>query len=490
MVPNINWLSSNGVSANGLSHIGLNANDGVNYSVHELSVKGLSLDGLSLDGLSLDGLSLDGSSVNEFKVNEFSKSQQEVVELIKSKRNIFLTGIAGSGKSYLISKLRDTFPDKQIVLTSTTGISAFNIGGFTIHSYLALGLGDREPKESVRRLSNPAKISLRRLDILVIDEVSMLSAELFQKINEILQRIRGNCYQFGGVQIILSGDLLQLEIIGSAFKPIIESRLFPDFVIATLTTNFRQKEDSQWSELLNRLRVNELTHQDLALLKNKVEQFDEHNDLVVIKSTNAGVNSINESKYRQLSGDEHTYKMAERGSKTLLYDLRKQFVAKGSAELKLKVGCKVMLTRNLDTCIGLTNGAIGMVTGFTPTGLPFVKFDHLDFKVIIERQEWVQEMDKERCSITQIPLILSWANTVHKCQGISLTKAVIDISSAFCNHQVYVALSRVRSLDGLRLKSFNENKIVVNEKMIKFYSELSERERELSDEIDGSIQKN
>ena len=420
-------------------------------------------------------------SVSEFKVNEFSKSQQAVIELIKSKKNIFLTGIAGSGKSYLISRLRDTFPNKQIVLTSTTGISAFNIGGFTIYSYLALGLGDKDPRESVGRLSAAAKISIRRLDILVIDEVSMLSAELFQKINEILQRVRGNPYQFGGVQIILSGDLLQLEIIGKSFKPVIESRLFPDFVIATLTTNFRQKDDANWSELLNRLRINEMTESDLSVLKTKVEQFDEHNDLVVIKCTNAGVNTINEKKYSQLSGDEHTYKMVEKGSKTLLFDLRKQFVAKGSAELKLKVGCKVMLTRNLDTEIGLTNGAIGIVTDFTPTGLPFVKFDHLDFKVIVERQEWVQEMGKEKCSITQIPLILSWANTVHKCQGLSLSKAVIDISSAFCNHQVYVALSRVRTLDGLRLKSFNKNKITVNKKMIEFYSERSERTSERSE---------
>jgi len=414
----------------------------------------------------------DVGSDSQNNENEFSESQQEVIELIRNKKNVFLTGIAGSGKSYLITKLRSIFPDKSIVITSTTGISAFNIGGLTIHSYLGLGIGDRTVKASLSKLTQSIKQGIRNLDILVIDEISMLSSELFEKINEILQKIRGRSKApFGGVQIILSGDLLQLETIGN-FTSIIESQLFQEFAVFKLTTNFRQKEDPLWSSILNRLRVNQLTEDDVSLLQDKVEEFDEYNDFVIIKTTNNAVNAINDRKYAQLSGDEYTYKTSEKGSKTLLFDLRKQFSAKGITELKLKAGCKVMLIRNLNTELGLINGATGIVTGFTAHGVPIVKFDHLNYKVTVDREEWTREIDSERCTINQIPLILSWANTVHKCQGLSLSEAVIDISASFCNHQVYVALSRVKTLSGLHLKkSFNVSKITVNKRMIDFYEQ-------------------
>src|SRR4029079_6382805 len=147
--------------------------------------------------------------------SEFSESQLGAIQLIEDGKNIFLTGMAGSGKSFLLTSLSRLFPSKNIILTSTTGISAFNIGGCTIHSYLSLGLGDQTVGKSLFKMQGGRKKHIQKLDILIIDEVSMLSSALTEKIHQSLQKVRNNYALFGDVQIILSGDLLQLETIGT-----------------------------------------------------------------------------------------------------------------------------------------------------------------------------------------------------------------------------------------------------------------------------------
>src|SRR4029079_6292245 len=190
---------------------------------------------------------------------------------------------------------------------------------------------------------------------------------------------------------------------------------------------------------------------DIATLEAKIvnnSEIEKITDAILLKSTNHEVNSYNSSKYAELTGEKYTYNCSCKGNKDLLQDLKKQFSAKGIDTLKLKEGCRVMLVRNIDVDLGLVNGATGYVVGFV-RNCPIVRFDHRQHApMTIAQQEWKREIGYDHCTVTQIPLVLSWANTIHKVQGLSLSKAVIDVGRAFCNHQVYVALSRVKSLDG------------------------------------------
>lgn len=400
--------------------------------------------------------------------------QEKVVSLLKAGSNVLMLGSAGTGKSFIIEKIKQLLPEKKIFLTSTTGISALNIGGSTVHSFFGIGLGDKPTEKLLAKIRrNPDIVKKLKLEnlLVVVDEVSMLPDELLTKLDSILKRLRRNFDKpFGGVQLLFSGDFLQLETINAT--NILDNELIKDFSKVILTQNYRQQGDLEFQNLLGRLRINQLTDNDDLILKKTSENILDDNT-VRLFCINSKVTNYNTEKFNSIPGEIHkfTAKITGKCDKSL-QELKKQFSSKNMDTLELKKGTRVMLTWNVDTESGLVNGSTGTVKDFIRNGV-LVTFDKVgDF--LIEKQEWCITDDSERplAKSQQIPLMVSYALSIHKCQGITLTNAIIDLSQAFCNHQVYVALSRVRNLSGVKLVNYSKNKVKVNKDILKFYNDL------------------
>lgn len=404
------------------------------------------------------------------------KYQLEALDHIKNGHNIYIGGIAGSGKSFLIKYIYDEFKcNNKIYITSTTGISAFNINGITIHSFLGIKSGDnpinfllKSIKKNKERLS-----TILECQMLIIDEVSMLTSSLFSKINELLQLLRNNDLFFGGIQLILLGDFLQLESING--EMLIHNDDFNNlFKKVILQNNYRQKNDKQFIDLLSRLRINNLNNNDLLLLKsiNYSTNNIDFNNNITLYSTNNEVNYHNQKYFDLNNNKPYTFQAIYKGNSLFKTDILKQFIDKNLNTIILKKDLKIMLIRNINVDIGLYNGSIGTIIDFDHiTNYPIIKFDNgITHK--ISPVKWEYESNGFNCSVTQLPLILSYALTIHKTQGLTLSSAIVDLSRCFCNHQIYVAISRVQSLFGLKLINFNPKKIKINKNASDFYTNL------------------
>lgn len=428
--------------------------------------------------------------------DNLSESQKKAFDLFKKQSNLIILSSAGCGKSYLIKIFEEyikTNKKDKIYLCSTTGISAYNIGGITIHSFMGIGTGEMDVEALIRKVSRKKKYRDRIImtDVLVIDEVSMLSGELFEKLNRICQAIRKSSQFFGGIQIILTGDPSQLIPVFNRnieftkgekqdTRLIIES---PEFIkefnkendnVIILTENFRQKNDPTFINLLLRVREGKHTEEDINVLKSRLHIKPKGNPVHIV-SSNKSAQIINESNMSKIKGPNNKYTAIYKDSgkdlevdELLIKELKFQFKQKGIDTLELKKGTRVMLTKNLDVSIGLVNGSIGTIESFIQVEnsqeYPVVMFDN-GIKQLITPVSIELELDGCKASATQIPLMLAYAITCHRSQSLSLDSAVLDLADAFCDGQIYVALSRVRSLDGLYLKSFNPAKIKVNKKM-------------------------
>jgi ATP-dependent DNA helicase PIF1 len=407
--------------------------------------------------------------------------QKKVVESLKENKNVMALGIAGSGKSYLISNLKKLLPEKEIFLTSTTGVSAINISGKTFHSFFGVGLGKANVDVLLSKiLSNKAKVRLLQKEniLVVVDEISMLSGSLLEKINEILKRVRYSPELFGGLQFLFSGDFLQLESINSA--NVLESDLIKDFTKIHLKCNYRQKGDPQFQKILESIRLggDNLSQEEIEILKSKeisMSDINKYPSHTILFPVNSMVVKFNKEKINDLeAGEFKEYQSTLTGScKFSKKKLEDFLIKKDSLVLKLKLGVRVMLTWNVDTACGLVNGSTGKVYKLYRNSVDVI-FDGITGVINIETVDWKIENDFGSCvaKISQIPLVVCYAMTIHKSQGATLDKAIIDIGGCFCNHQVYVAMSRVRSLDGIQLINFLPNKIKVNKDIVRIYNEM------------------
>lgn len=441
--------------------------------------------------------------------NDLSTTQKRAFDIFKKGESLLVLGSGGVGKSRLIKTMetynsQQDFP-KNMYLCATTGVSAYNIGGMTIHSFLGFGTGEKDIDFIIRKMSrNRSNLErLRSTDILVIDEISMLSASLFEKINFVCQHFRKSKEFFGGIQVVFTGDILQLlpvfnqnEALASEPQDdrlIIESSIFTKQFkvkkngmgnIVVLKENFRQRGDSTFIDLLLRVREGIQTKFDVKLLQDKCVNFN--NDLkqaqrvvpVNLVSSNKKAQIINEQNLNKLPTPEVRYNACFSTSgfdkdtcELLKKELESQFKQKGLVDLKLRKNCRVMLIKNLNVDIGLINGSIGTVVNFTSNEEPIVMFDN-GVQKVIEKVEWELEMKDNFVKAKQVPLILAYSITIHKSQGLTLNSAVLDLADCFTDHMVYVALSRLKNLDGLLLKSFNPTKITVNDKMLKYLKNL------------------
>lgn len=377
----------------------------------------------------------------EYKMNKdkkLTKLQQKAFDYMVKGNNIFLTGQAGTGKSLIIHTFKALYGNqKNIAITSTTGVSAIVIGGTTLHSYLGIGLGTGSVDDLATKIMKSAKARQRwlSLDVLVIDEISMLSAELFDKLEQVARIVRRKNLPrmlkeeipeqpFGGIQLVLSGDFLQLPVVGDENRFCFEADSWNKCIEHTieLTENMRQS-DSEFQSILTDLRYGKLTKNAKKLLQSRIG-VELKNDLGIkptrIYTTNAVVDMMNEKELDKLAQDNDFYQY---DMEIYFYEFvqdREQAIEKyrknslAPERLQLCKGAQVMLLYNLDVQSGLANGSRGMVIDFLE-GLPIVRFLN-GVERPIDFYCWeVEEGKKKVVRITQMPLKLAWAVTSHKC---------------------------------------------------------------------------
>lgn len=455
------------------------------------------------------------------KYMELSEEQQFAFNKYVQGNNIFITGPGGTGKSALIKMIYNHAYShfKDIQVTALTGCAAvlLNCKAKTLHSWAGIGLGNSTIENLVTKIKKNkfAKSLWKCTDILVVDEVSMLSLKLFNMLNEIGKAVRGNQKPFGGIQLIFSGDFFQLPPVGDrddidtqrfCFESDDWNAVFHRDCQIQLVKIFRQT-DEIYSNILNQIREGRIKRKSNDLLLQYVGRTLNENlvaEPTKLFPTRNKVENINNTKMSTLLGEAKEYRIkyvtdlemtktertirCEYSEKDIQIEL--DFLAGNlicDKELKLKKGSQVMCVVNIQSDIGLEvcNGSQGIVTGFCEiTGSPQVKFNN-GITRIMTSHVWTSDKIPG-IGVSQVPLILAWALTIHKSQGATMDAAEIDVGSGiFECGQTYVALSRVKSLDGLYLTSFDASRIRINKKVKEFYESLTlyHKTKETNEEI-------
>jgi ATP-dependent exoDNAse (exonuclease V) alpha subunit len=421
-------------------------------------------------------------------------NQEEVLTIMQMGHNCFITGPAGTGKSYVINRYVKYLRANgimQIALTATTGVAAAHINGITIHAWSGLYLDRAITKKTWKRIRERKEIIERitSTKVLIIDEISMMHSYQLDMIDHVCRKARGVNRPFGGIQVIMSGDFFQLTPVQGPDDPpaefVVKSRAWSnmDPKICYLTEQFRQ-DDDRLLKILNEIRTGRVSAHSRSLLKTRLNQQlgpitnASHAQLHAI---NRSANAINEDKLGRLKQDLVVYEMISKGSPEAVKQLKNDCTA--SEKVCLKIGAMIMFTRN-NFKKGYVNGAIGQVLAFDKlTGYPIVK-TAAKKKIIVGRETWtIENGGMPMAEITQIPLRLAWAITVHKSQGMSLDTAVIDLRQAFVESMGYVALSRVRRLDGISLLGISRRALKVCPESIKLDRDLQEQARILSEQL-------
>src|SRR3989338_5761068 len=419
-------------------------------------------------------------------------TQAEALSILKTGANVFLTGEPGSGKTHTINQyvahLRSCGIEPAI--TASTGIAATHIGGYTIHSWSGIGIRRDLKKYYLDRIGQNRNV-VRRVGnarILIIDEVSMLSARTLSMVDAVCREIRRNQQPFGGLQTILVGDFFQLPPVNrraededaqESFSPkTLEQFAFfsPTWnalnpLVCYLSEQHRQ-EDAVFLEFLSALRSAGIVESHRVLLRTRYLPKP-RDGITQLYSHNADVNAINDAELAKLAGKAKTFEMEGRGPEKLVGALKRGCLS--PEVLSLKIGARLMFTKNDVMTHRYVNGTLGVVTGFAETGYPFVK-TNAGKTIYAEPDEWrIEDGGRVLARIIQIPLRLAWAMTVHKSQGMSLDAAHMDLSDTFEYWQGYVALSRVRTLAGLSLAGLNTRALEVHPDTLSRDSEFREQ---------------
>ncbi len=408
-------------------------------------------------------------------------TQQEALDILKLGHNVYLTGSAGSGKTYVLNQyinyLRER--DIEVGITASTGIAATHMNGVTIHSWCSTGIRGHMSDEEIEALQEKQYLwnRFKKTKVLIIDEVSMLNADHLDLIERVCRSFKRNDEPFGGIQVVLCGDFFQLPPIsrdGSETHFVFHSSTWRDMdlKVCYLHEQFRQS-DSVFTKILNQIRANEIDDELIEILKSR-QGAKLKADITPTKlfTHNMDVDALNLRALEGISGATKVFSMKSRGNPHLVETLKKSCLA--PEQLGLKPGAQVMFVKN-NFEVGYVNGTLGTVVNFEKDGTPIVRTIH--GKIINATPvEWsIEEDGKVKAEIMQIPLRLAWAITVHKSQGMSLDAAEVDLSKSFVAGQGYVALSRVRTLDGLSLSGFNNMALMIDENVYEFDKDLKRR---------------
>jgi ATP-dependent DNA helicase PIF1 len=439
-------------------------------------------------------------------------SQEEAFGQFQLRKNLFITGAGGTGKTTLIHRMTDYLSTRDISykVCALTGCAALLLGqkATTFHSWAGVGLSRGTVEECVAAVMKNkfTQMRIRKTKVLFVDEISMMSKKLFDIFYEIVSTLNPR------MQIIFTGDFFQLPPVGNASDPdtsafCFESAhwfaIFPAECHLELTHIYRQN-DPVYIDLLQSVRVGNITETQIELLRSKVSttapDLEQTGGVVPPKlySIKRQVDTYNYMTFSNLEGEvrEYTYEAlinltcwndtgvplarevlaecARLSPAAKEYEIGNILsLANCREKISLKVGCVVMLTMNIDLENGLCNGSQGVVMSFAENGYPLIKFKTCT--QIVAPIVW-QSDNYPSLGIRMMPLILSWAVTIHKIQGTTLENAVMDLGNTVFEYgQVYVALSRVKSLDGLFLEGFNPKKIKANPKVVEFYLSLMGR---------------
>lgn len=405
-------------------------------------------------------------------------TQNEAFAILKSGHNVFLTGAAGSGKTYLLNEFIRFLKSRSVGvgITASTGIAATHLGGLTIHSWAGIGIARTASDQDIQVMASNKRVLKRfsRTDVLIIDEISMLDADRLDLVDRVARLARGSFEPFGGMQAVFCGDFFQLPPIARSGEPPPRFAYHADawknmqVRVCYLHEQYRQGDD-EFTQILNAIRsatvddtvVSRLrARQSIALSKGRITKLYSHN---------VDVNEENTRELMRLREQERHYRMEATGVPAVVEMLKKGCLA--PEVLTLKKGAAVMFVKN-NFEKGYVNGTLGTVSGFDEYGAPMIVGLN-GKKFIAEPASWsVEENNKVIAEITQVPLRLAWAITIHKSQGMTLDGAEINLSNAFEKGMGYVALSRVRSLAGIKLLGLNEVALQVSPEILAFDREL------------------
>ena len=439
-------------------------------------------------------------------MENLSTQQREIFNKYKKGDNIFITGPGGTGKTYLIKKIVEDAKreNREYKVCALTGCAAILLecNAVTLHAFAGIGLANGSINQVVDRVlkNSKKKVNWKKIDLLIVDEVSMLSLKLFIILDLIAKRVKQKRdIPFGGMQIIFSGDFYQLPPVGDeedidstkfCFESPLWNSVFSQENQIVLEKVFRQSDDA-FAKILNRLRVGKVTQNGLNSLEKCVgKPIKDGFTPTIIFPRRKDVDQINNREFNKLNSEnEKTFKISkvdeielvlsksERENISIFTDEEKKqevdYLSNNimaEQEIKLRIGTLVMCIANLDIENGIINGSQGKIIDFKGNN-PLVKFKDGQERLISPHM-WQSEKNPA-IAIRQIPLIYAWAITIHKAQGLTLDNAFIDIGdSIFECGQSYVALSRVKSLEGLYLKRLDLSKIKVNKCVKMFYENL------------------
>lgn len=450
-----------------------------------------------------------------------SQEQTQILRLVESGNSVFYTGSAGTGKSVLLREIIRTLQKRYIkssdaiAITASTGIAACNIGGVTIHSFAGIGIGEGSAEELVNRVRKNKKAASRwlRTKVLIIDEVSMLDGELFDKLARIGSLIRKSSEPFGGIQVVVTGDFFQLPPVGkgtSQVKFAFEAQLWSQTIKRTFNLNkvFRQK-DQQFVDMLNEMRFGRLSQESIARFKSLSRPINDEDGLGATElfPRREDVERSNNGRMSHLQTEQKEYRASDGGMITDPIQ-RDKMLANFMApkNLVLRVGAQVMLIKNIDET--LVNGSMGKILRFVDPALYGTDYDDVDgsgntgkpkserkktattnmlmplveFAVpnrgrreaLIVTETWKVELASGEVQVSriQLPLILAWAMSIHKSQGQTLERVKVDLGRVFEKGQAYVALSRATTLEGLQVLNFDPKKVQAHPKVAEWSKTL------------------
>jgi ATP-dependent DNA helicase PIF1 len=416
--------------------------------------------------------------------------QKQALAVMTSGANVFLTGAPGAGKTYVLNQFvkRAARSGKRVAVTASTGIAASHLNGTTIHSWSGLGILDSLSPEDLKRLGGADRLIKRynATDILVIDEVSMLHGARLDMINQLAKVLRANDKPYGGMQVILVGDLFQLPPVsrgmsGFDFAHMSAAWSELDLQVCYITEQHRQQNADGLLELLEAMRDGSFDTMHHELLTERTKRpVGEGRAITRLYSHNIDVESINQKHLNAIEDQEYGYEMTTKGAAPKIEQLAKGLLA--PPKLLLKVGAEVMFVAN-NFGEGFVNGSRGMVVAFE-NKTPQVRLTNGRVIDVAPHTWSLTEDGRVRAEISQLPLRLAWAITIHKSQGMSLDAAEIDLSRAFTPGMGYVALSRVRSLDGLYLQGFNDTALRMHPEIYELDRELRHSSNELAEVTD------
>jgi ATP-dependent DNA helicase PIF1 len=398
-------------------------------------------------------------------------TQAEALTVLKTGANVYLTGEPGSGKTHTINAyvrwLRAAGIEPSI--TAATGIAATHVGGMTLHAWSGIGVSQHATRSEIDRIASKEHIARRiaKAKVLIIEEISMLSADTFSFADAVCREVRRVDQPFGGLTVILVGDFFQLPPVSRNrdVEFAYAAKTWRDLNLLTcyLTEQYRQ-DDTSFLSVLSAIRagnVEEFHYEELTARRSEPGTFPEAAPKLF--SHNADVDRLNADELAKLPGKSVKFYMTQKGRDTLVEGLKRGCLS--PEVLELKEGAAVMFTKNSPQGV-FVNGTLGVVTGFDASGYPIVRTTD-GLSLTVEPMEWqLEEGGKFVAGIAQVPLRLAYAMTVHKSQGMSMDSAVIDLSRAFEYGQGYVALSRVRRLSGVYLTGLNARALEVHPEIL------------------------